>query len=206
MRPIVLVCPHCELPATADVRGSVEWSGYMPDRSDPVGPPEEYRLLQCQVCGQPILQGRQDFGDGDEEFTVVYPAQRHLSMAIPEPLRDEWREAEACFRAKAYTACAVMVRRVTEGVCSENGVDARTLVTGVRQMRDRGIIDGTLADWADALRVLGNRGAHYTGTPIARQDAEDALAFAEALLDHMYVLKRKFASMQRRLQDRPPKS
>lgn len=43
------------------------------------------------------------------------------------------------------------------------------------------LIDDTLAEWADTLRTLGNIGAHYTAAVVTRQDAEDALAFAEAL-------------------------
>jgi len=53
-------------------------------------------------------------------------------------------------------------------------------------------IDGTIADWANALRILGNEGAHYTGRHVRRDDAEDAFAFAEALLDHIYVLRKRF--------------
>ena len=55
-----------------------------------------------------------------------------------------------------------------------------------------GLVDATLAQWVDALRVLGNEGAHYTGKQVPRDDAEDALAFAEALLDHIYVLRKRF--------------
>jgi hypothetical protein len=60
-------------------------------------------------------------------------------------------------------------------------------------------VDGVLAEWADALRVLGNQSAHFTGKEISRQDAEDSLAFAEALLDHLYVLHKRFAEFQKRI-------
>jgi hypothetical protein len=39
-------------------------------------------------------------------------------------------------------------------------------------------------------------GAHYTGRPVPREDAEDALAFAEALLDHIYVLREEIRGIQ----------
>jgi Domain of unknown function (DUF4145) len=110
----------------------------------------------------------------------------------PEPLRREFEEAQACFTAKAYEATVVMVRRVLEGTCKENDVQERTLAKSLDKLKAGGLIDATLAQWADALRILGNEGAHYTGNQVPRDDAEDALAFAEALLDNIYVLRKRF--------------
>jgi hypothetical protein len=150
----------------------------------------------------PTLQVREDYGRGfsdDDHPATVYPASPQISPSVPAPLRREWDEAQICFRAKAYSACAVMVRRTVEGTCAEQGVKERNLAKSLDTMAARGLIDGTLAEWANALRIVGNKGAHYTGERISRDDAEDALAFAEALLDHIYVLRRRFAEFQTRL-------
>ncbi|SCF46460.1 protein of unknown function [Micromonospora marina] len=71
-------------------------------------------------------------------------------------------------------------------------------------MRDQGLIDTSIADWADGLRVLGNQGAHYTGRKVSREDANDALDFAEALLDHIYVYKRRFEEFKKRREAKLP--
>lgn len=68
----------------------------------------------------------------------------------------------------------------------------RILFKGLEKLKENGLVDAILAEWADALRILGNEGAHYTGKQVPRDDAEDALAFAEALLDHIYVLRKRF--------------
>jgi len=81
----------------------------------------------------------------------------------------------------------------------ELGVKKKTLAMSLKELQKRGHIDGTLAEWATALRVAGNQGAHYTGKPVARDDAEDSLAFAEALLDHVYVLRKRFEAFKKRL-------
>lgn len=65
-------------------------------------------------------------------------------------------------------------------------------------MKAERLIDITIAEWANALRVLGNEGAHYTGNRVSRDDADDALAFAEALLDHIYVLRLRFQEFAER--------
>ena len=81
-------------------------------------------------------------------------ATTRLSWEVPEPLRREFEEAQACFTAKAYEATVVMVRRVLEGTCKENDAQERTLVKSLDKLKAGGLIDTTLAQWADALRIL----------------------------------------------------
>jgi hypothetical protein len=182
------------MPALAIVRGLAIWDGWNKEHTGPVSLPAEYALVQCSECREVSVQMREDFGRGfqDDKPGIVYPAKRKLSRDVPEPLRREFEEAQACFSAKAYESTAVMVRRILEGTCKENNVQERTLVKSLEKLKADGLIDNTLAEWADALRVLGNEGAHYTGRRVPRGDSEDALAFAEALLDHIYVLRKRF--------------
>jgi hypothetical protein len=198
----VLVCPHCDQLALGLVRGLAIWDGWQRDPPELTGPAEEYALLECGTCGHISVQQREDLGgrgfDEDSNPLIVYPAQHRLSWEIPEPLRREFEEAQSCFASKAYKATVVMVRRVLEGACRENSVEERTLVKSLEKLRADGLIDATIAAWADALRLLGNEGAHYTGRQVPREDAEDALAFAEALLDHIYVLRRRFGKFANR--------
>jgi len=196
---IPFICPHCHQPSSASVRGQAEWDGY--ENDEPVNPPVEWRLIQCTTCWHPSVQIRENYGRGfqDDDPVTVFPAPPRISASIPQPLRREWEEARICLDAKAYTACGVMVRRTLEGTCQDQGVKAKVLAKGLRELRDRGLIDGVLAEWADALRLFGNKSAHYTGDETSREDAEDSLAFAEALLDHIYVLRRRFAEFQKRI-------
>jgi len=152
----------------------------------------------------PSLQVREDYGIGfdKDEPSLIYPERRRLSTDVPAPLRREWEEAFTCFEAKAYTAATVMVRRTLEGTCKEQGMTKRTLAENLKELQAQGLINDTLAQWADALRVVGNAGAHYTGRSVSREDAEDALHFAEALLDHSYVLRKRFEQFQQRLDKR----
>jgi hypothetical protein len=119
----VIVCPHCDRPTTAKVKGEAIWDGFNRD-GERVDPAAEWTLVQCKNCLLPSLQLREDYGGGfeDDEPVFVYPAPRRLSPEIPLPLRREWGEAKSCFDAKAYSACTVMVRRTVEGACLELGV------------------------------------------------------------------------------------
>ena len=194
------VCPHCEQPSNAVVRGTAYWQS----RDGSGGPPVEWTMVQCDRCSEPTLQVREDFGGGfdeDHNPATVYPVPQRLSRSVPVGLRREWDEAQTCFRAKAYAACVVMVRRTIEGTCADQGIKGKSLALSLKQLAADGRVDETLARWADALRVVGNKGAHYTGKPVAREDAEDALAFAKALLDHIYVLRQRFAHFLARIEN-----
>ncbi|MEU2042466.1 DUF4145 domain-containing protein [Nocardia niwae] len=190
------LCPVCGEPSRSDVHGRVE--SYDPEE----GPPAEFALLQCahKACQAPIVQVREDLGGGyDEDKPAVYfPSKRRLSTNIPRSLRDEFDEARKCFDAKAYGATLVMVRRTLEGTCTEQGATKRVLRDNLKELQAQGKIDGLLADWADLLRVVGNKGAHFTGEKVPAQDAQDALDFAEALLDHLYVLRARFDEFKAR--------
>lgn len=142
----------------------------------------------------PSVQLREDYGAGFEgdEPIIVFPEPRRLNPQIPLTLRREWEEAKVCFDAKAYAACAVMTRRTLEGTCTELGVKEPNLAKALKTLQKEGLIDGMLAEWAKALRLAGNRGAHFTGEAVSRGDAENALSFTEALLDHVYVLRKRF--------------
>jgi hypothetical protein len=200
------VCPHCDRASAGVVAGKAVWDGY-DERNRPVNPPVEWTLVQCHRCAHPTLQAREDFNLGggfadDDNPATLYPPRPMVSAGIPDAPRKAWEEARRCFDAKAYSGCAAMVRRTVEATCDEQGVKGRSLARMLTQMVEKDLMDATLQQWADALRVLGNRGAHFADE-VAREDAEDALHFAEALLNHIYMLRRRFEQFFQRMNQRP---
>lgn len=194
----LLACPHCDAPSLFD-----EWAIYhdVPHPDQDVSP-ARYTLLGCLACRQPQLWkdpvGPDDEGDGQR----LWPQVTALAPDIPASIARELVEAHACFDAKLYTAAAVMVRRTLEGMCIEQGTKKSNLFQALQELRDDGIIEGRLFDWAQALRVLGNQGAHFSEESVSREDAADALSLAEAVLNYIYVFTVKYQEFQRRRQ--PP--
>ncbi|MET7729639.1 DUF4145 domain-containing protein, partial [Streptomyces mirabilis] len=93
-----------------------------------------------------------------------------------------------------------VVRRTLEGLCIEQGTQKKALFQALQELRDNGKIEGRLFDWAQALRVLGNQGAHFSEESVRREDAADALSLAEALLNYIYVFTAKYEEFQNRRQ------
>ncbi|MEV7512487.1 DUF4145 domain-containing protein [Streptomyces sp. NPDC091201] len=193
---ILVSCARCDERTMAEVEGELE------DRNVEHGPPTLLQLARCAKCGQGVLAVEEDYGHGwDGEPLTVWPVTHNaISPLVPTALRQAHDEARKCFSIKAYTASAVMVRRTLEGVCKEQGVTKTPLMRALQELRDTEKIEGRLFDWAQALRTLGNHGAHFTDQAVTREDAADALALTEALLDYMYVLAARYEEFNKRRQ------
>jgi hypothetical protein len=194
---MAVVCPRCERSVVAVPHGYTTY--YEPSE----GPPERWTLLQCPN-GHVLLVIQNEYSgsgmsfDDDEPFRAYPPQERPLSLTIPDRLRSTHDEARRCFRAKAYTAAAAMTGRTLEGACELHGVNEGPLYRSLAKMKQQQLIDGRLWEWAETLRVVRNAAAHFNDEEISRQDAEDALAFSEAILDYLYVLTARFDALKAR--------
>lgn len=207
---IVLNCPHCGFKILHRVMGStiddpVGVPSLVLDGYEPFADPlRRFQLLKCRNCCEFTLIRQQKIVDTSttEHWTegeIVWPViNPSLNVRIPSGLRREHAEGMLCLRSGAYTAALVMVRRILEGVCSQFGFNNKTLVQNLSAMEQQGLIDGRLLEWAQTLRVVGNTAAHYTNHQVGREDAEEALSLAEALLEYLYVFSVQFEEFKKR--------
>ena len=195
--PFVALCSNCQKSCLATVHGSYA------EPEDDNGPAQLLHLAECQDCGRGLLLSQgMELGMEGTELTppvVVWPSSTStVGARVPTPLRREYEQARTCYQAHAYTAVAVMVRRTLEGVCAEEGVKHKTLSQSLTALQEAGRIDKRLVEWAAELRVLGNEGAHYTGSQVSPEDARDALNLAQAFLDYMYTFSTQFEEFRSR--------
>lgn len=196
VKTLAVVCPECADAVAAIAHGTSTF--YEPS----VGPPALWTFCSCPRCDSKMLFIQEDFGEGwDDPWRVFPPQARRMSDAVPSGLSSDHAEATRCLASKCYRATAVMARRILEGICIEQGYKKGVLKARLDQMTADGKIDPRLAQWAHGLRAVGNEGAH-DDTVISREDAEEALALAEALLDYLYVFQARFDQF---LTNRKPK-
>jgi hypothetical protein len=91
-----------------------------------------------------------------------------------------------------------MCRKVLEGICATHGVKARGLVSQLKELQTRGVIDGRLYEWADGLRIAGNEAVHDVNVTVSAEDSRDALEFTEALINYVITLHDKFEAYKAR--------
>ncbi|WP_323099393.1 DUF4145 domain-containing protein [Intrasporangium sp. YIM S08009] len=194
-------CQHCGEPRSLEV--ILRWQR-SPDPDEDFDP-EQWTAARCLTCLRPYLFIQElewiplveGFAYGDRQ-QVHPPTDRVLPMPVPEAIRNDYDEARRCMRARCYTAAAIMARRCVQSICVLHGYPTRTLVQGLKKMLDDKKIDPRLYDWADAVREVGNEGAHDTEKQVSREDAEEVLLFVEALCDYLYVFRARFETFTKR--------
>ena len=91
-----------------------------------------------------------------------------------------------------------MCRKTLEGICSAHGITVKYLGTSLKEMKDKGIIENRLFEWAEALRISGNEAAHDVNIKISSQDAKDIVEFTDALLEYVFTFRDKFDEFKKR--------
>lgn len=189
---MVLACDQCGVLVDATV---LKVYG---TRDEESGDDFRYSFAKCPKCSRPFIALQSDYGDEPGDPVRVFPPEVGDGHRFPSPLTRSLREADACFRAKAYSATALMCRKTLEGLCAEHGIERGNLAQKLTALRDNEVIDKRLYEWADALRLSGNEAAHDLDVQLKAEDARDLLEFTKAILEYIYTFRDKFAAFQER--------
>jgi endogenous inhibitor of DNA gyrase (YacG/DUF329 family) len=187
---MLLECPDCGALVDATEIANYEWEGNEDE------PPETFTLVKCPKCHRAMLASQMF----DFQPTRVYPpGERALHYSVPKAIQDAFTEARVCFRAKAFTGGTIMCRKTLEGICSVHGVKSSgSLAVQLKKLKENGVIENKLFEWAEELRTMGNEAAHGVESIISRDDAKDTLEFTEALLEYVFTYRHKFEEFQKR--------
>jgi len=162
----------------------------------------KFFFLKCPKCFSPLLMNQVNYvddGDGWGDTHRLYPPiDANINRAIPNNLQLIYGEALVCFKAKAYTATAIMCRKTLQGIADKNKVTNCNLAKALEKMKNTGIIENRFYEWATALRLLGNDAAHDTESQVTHQDAKDILDFTHALLEYLFSFQEKLEQFKKR--------
>lgn len=192
-------CEGCGAVVNAEVLKSY-------DNQQEAFPTVRYTFARCPRCEAPFLLRQEEDLAESNEFELhweppmrVYPiAPGPASTRLPIAIRSSFEEARRCFGAKAFTASTIMCRKTLEAICATHGVAERNLATSLQTLRDQGIIESRLFQWADALRISGNEAAHDVALTVPREDAVDIFDFTNALLEYVFTFRDRFDAFQER--------
>ena len=192
---MILECKNCQALVNAEYIADYDYRTSEEESDLKGGMPGKYELWKCPNCQRPFLTDYDDlFGS-----VVLYPPEdNRVNPRLPAQLKSAYSEAISCFKAKAYTATAIMCRKTLEGICVEHGAKGNNLVANLKELKDRGVIENRLFEWADALRISGNEAAHDVAVTISPEDARDILEFTNALLEYVFTFRDKFEEFKKR--------
>lgn len=125
---------------------------------------------------------------------------------LPAIVRRALAEVDGCMKGGAYAMATVAARRGLEALCRDKGATRGTLQSRLLELKNTGIIDGRLADWATHLRNIGNEGAHDLDFEPDREEAADSRALLEGMVRHVYIDQARYEEAKRRWEYRrlPP--
>ena len=164
-------------------------------------------LLKCPSCNIALVgESEEIFNDGEKywsDVTRVFPSPRRLiRYGIPEVVSNSINEAERCMQAGAFLATAAMCGRALEGICRHFKTKGSYLGPGLKELKEKGIIDARLFEWGEELREQRNKAAHATEEEMSAEDASDVLSFTYAIIDYVFLLALKFKRFQERKKER----
>jgi hypothetical protein len=192
---MLLECTTCDARVDASVVTS-----YVAHGGD-LAPSFLITFARCPACASPFLATQEeDFGEHQWQAPqrLFPPPEVNSAATFPKPIQQAYSEARACYRAGAYTAAAIMCRKALEAICREHGADERTLAASLKVLRERGVVEQRLFEWADALRDAGNEAAHDVSVTVSAEDASDLLDFTLALGEYLFTFRDKFEQFQKR--------
>jgi hypothetical protein len=134
-------------------------------------------LSKCLNCESPILVEEQFQCIEDHTFThskvQLYPLTDNEALKnAPGIVTGPYKEASKCYRAQAYDACVIMCRKGIEAICLDKGETKGNLAQRLKILKDKRILDETLYNWANELRLIGNDGAHSHNQVVTQWDAK----------------------------------
>ncbi|MGE5305419.1 MAG: DUF4145 domain-containing protein [Alphaproteobacteria bacterium] len=221
----IVDCPVCKAKVAALETGSAENRGF----DDEAGEPYCYRLSvgNCPRC-QTLLAAKSEqlrFRGWEYEEADVWadpvrvypqPPKTFSSFRIPTTIKASMTEADIALQGNANLAACVMFGRALEALCRDvlftpeekknTGKVAKRLMLGegIKQLKDKNLIDDRLYDWSQELHVFRNLAAHpdMEGASITREDAEDLQAFVYAIIEYIYDLTDRYQEFKERQERR----
>ena len=161
----------------------------------------QYAILCCQECGGVFVVADLP---GDKGWRVVHPIpHKPASDKIPPRIKSEFEEASLCFAVGAYRACVAMCQRTLESLWQNKRV------SGLSQLLGDGLISQRLYDRANEIRHWAGITKHKPiAKPVSGEDAEELLAYLDAILNHVYVEPKSFKALKKkreRMEKKPAK-
>lgn len=107
-------------------------------------------------------------------------------QALPPELEKIYNEARECTKAKAYTACVLLCRKLLMHIAVEEGAKpGETFIKYVEFLADKGYVSPRAKIWVDQIRQKGNEANHEIKF-MTQEDALNLLSFNEMLLKTIY--------------------
>lgn len=152
-------------------------------------------IAQCESCKAYILViGWKTNHGAAAIISATYPLGNpndSVNANVPKDIADDFAEALRSRWGKNYRSTVVMCRRALQSSANDLKAINAPLVAQIEDLFKKGKITEPLKDFAHAIRLTGNEGAHPDKDglkDVGEKDADDIIAFTSEFLHHVYVM------------------
>jgi len=196
---------------------------------DPHGPEirrEYHRFVECMGCEAAKyvistldLQNYDEYERPEETNFIVHPdapgaaVRRRAAIInddglVPEAVWKMYCKTIEALNANIRTLAGGGLRAVVEAICIDKKITDGNLQKKIEELAKQGLLTATQTELLHEERYLGNAALHELDTPSA-DDIEDGLGIVEGLINTIYILPSKAASLKKRRESKakpaPPK-
>lgn len=142
------------------------------------------KIYICPNCDSP------NFFDN---LGTQYPGVKYGNPVdhLPDSIKQAYNEARNCFSVSAYTASALICRKILMNIAVSKGADEnKNFAYYVNWLDENRYIPPDSKNWVDHIRNIGNQGTHEI-MPISKEDAEELITFSEMLLRIIFEFNAK---------------
>jgi len=196
--PISLKCPHCNTIAGLSVLSPPNYPLLLRFRPTKVG-----IAYKCNSCDEPVFLkfkvksinsagGVIDFFDTYQ--IIEFPKEDFEFSYIPEPVRQDFKEALDCYSIGAYNGFAAMCRRTIQASATIIGAKGKDKVS--QQLNDLKEMSDIEEDDFEVLKQImldGHDGAHPHLPSITIERANILLELIKDIMYQLFVRKAKLA-------------
>ncbi|ANH81188.1 hypothetical protein A8C56_09515 [Niabella ginsenosidivorans] len=199
---LILACSHCGNKAGHFLLCEAESTSTGYNTVNPFETIEiecSYYLTRYKTCGGISLFYDTEFDEHPgyiTEATLCYPVIRTLTDHIPIQIQQTYNEALKVEKV-SFTAFSLLIRKSLELLCKDQKAAGRNLKEQITDLATKNIIPANLAKMADALRTLGNIGAHDVSYQIDIEEVRAMKDFLIAMLEYVYVAPSKIEALKK---------
>jgi HEPN domain-containing protein len=110
---------------------------------------------------------------------------------IPERARRDIEDAQKALAHGIYSAAAVLCGRALARLIKKKA-RASMIGAGLAELKEKGVIDQRLFDWAEALRKERNLGSQASEEETTKENARDIVDFTVAVFEYVYTVSEKY--------------
>lgn len=201
----IIKCPNCGNKTSQKLFSVV--TGYEVidiDAGEEITAEDYYFTVQCSTCREVSLLVNWEHDEDPTDLSVagvLYPVKKNFRDPVPEAIAKIYNEAKKIEKISPISF-AVMGRKVIESIAMDRNAKGKDLKQKIKDLAAKNIIPDILYKMSDAVRVLGNLGAHDINIDISSEEAKILDEFMVALIEYVYIAPKKIEDLIERIRQK----